>query len=103
MKSIVEYLKGNDNEWCVDGFAIIDRNNETIMSRYGEGELLKAIHELKRLKDESPSDEYWLIATINGGYYDLDDPGNYLVLKSYGYNDKDEYYGINPKYNEYLR
>ena len=83
------------------GFQIYKSENET--AKQIEENIINTTTELKRLKDESPSDEYWLIATINGGYYDLDDPGNYLVIKSYGYNDKDEYYGINPKYNEYLR
>lgn len=102
MKSIVEYLK-QDKEFNVDGFTIIDKNDESIVSKWGTGDLLKAIHELNKLKQEGDSSsEYWLIATINNGYYDLDDPGNYLVLKSYEYNEKDDHYGINPKFNEFL-
>ena len=47
--------------------------------------------------------EYWIIATSNGGFYDLEDTGNYLVLKSNEINDTDDYYGINPNFNDYLR
>ena len=103
MINIVEYLKTDEKEFNVDGFKIIDMGDDSIVSNWAEGDLLKAIHELKQLKEESNNKEYWLIATTNNGFYDLDDPGNYLVLKSYEYNEKDDYYGINPKYNEYLR
>ena len=104
MKSIVEYLKINEKEFNIDGFTIIDMGDESVVSKWGDGDLLKAIQELKKLKEEANNKkEYWLIATTNNGFYDLDDPGNYLVLKSYEYNYKDDHYGINPKYNEYLR
>jgi hypothetical protein len=101
MRSIVEYLK-QDKEFNVTGFKIIDKNNEDIISSWGDGDLLKAIHELNKLRNEDPNAEYWLMAVINNDYYDLDDPGNYLVLKSYEYNEKDDHYGINPKFNAYL-
>ena len=103
MRSIVEYLKTDEKEFNIDGFKIIDRGDNSVVSDWAECDLLKAIHELKKLKDEANNKEYWLIATTNNGFYDLDDPGNYLVLKSYEYNEKDDYYGINTKYNDYLR
>ena len=96
-------MKTDSKEFNIDGFKIIDRGDDSVVSDWGEGDLLKAINELKKLKEEANNKEYWLIATTNNGFYDLDDPGNYLVLKSYEYNEKDDYYGINPKYNEYLK
>ena len=101
MRSIVEYLK-QDKDFDITEFKIIDKNNEDILSSFGKYELLKAVHELNKLRNEDPNAEYWLMACINHGYYDLDDPGNYLVLKSYEYNEKDDHYGINPKFNSYL-
>lgn len=101
MRSIVEYLK-QDKDFDITEFKIIDKNNEDILSSFGKYELLKAVHELNKLRNEDPNAEYWLMACINNGYYDLDDPGNYLVLKSYEYNEKDDHYGINPKFNSYL-
>lgn len=102
MKSIIEYIV-EAQEFNIDGFKIINRKDESIVSNFAEGELTKAIREIKKLKDENPNIEYWIIGTINNGYYDLDDEGNYRVLSSLEYNDKDDYYGINPKYNTYLR
>ena len=98
-----KYLKTDSKEFNIDGFKIIDRGDDSIVSDWAEGDLLKAIQELKKLKDEANNKEYWLIATTNNGFYDLDDPGNYLVLKSYEYNEKDDHYGINPKYNKYIK
>ena len=102
MRNLIDYIK-EENEFNVDGFKIINKKDETIVSVFGEGELIKALHELKQLKEQDPSIEYWIIGTINNGYYDLEDGGNYRVITSREYNDKDEYYGINPKYNKYLR
>lgn len=99
MKTIVEYLKDNFN---VDGFKILNRTDDSLVSNFTEGELLKAIQELKKLKAENNKIEYWLVASTNGGFYDLEDPGNYLVIKSMEINDNDDHYGINPKFNEYM-
>jgi len=99
MKTIVEYLKDNFN---VDGFIILDMSDESLVSQWGTGDLQKAIKEILKLKEQDASKEYWIVATINAGYYDLSDEGNYLVLKSLEYNEKDSKYGINPKFNDYL-
>lgn len=99
MKNIVEYLKDNFN---VSGFIILDMSDESLVSQWGTGDLQKCIKEILKLKEKDSSKEYWIIATINGGYYDLSDEGNYLVLKSLEYNEKDSKYGINPKFNNYL-
>ena len=99
MKNIVEYLKDNFN---VDGFIILNMSDDSLVSRFTEGELLKAIGELKKLKAKDNKIEYWLVASTNGGFYDLEDTGNYLVIKSIEINDRDDKYGINPKFNEYM-
>ena len=48
MRSIIEYLK-QDKEFNVTGFKIIDKNNEDVVSSWGNSDLLKAIHELNKL------------------------------------------------------
>lgn len=100
MRSIVEYLKDSLN---IDGFLILNRSDDSVHSKFGEGDLMKAINELKKLRDKDKNIEYWIIATSNGGFYDLEDEGNYLVLKSNEINDTDDYYGINPNFNDYLK
>ncbi len=112
MKNIVEYISESErisliNEYIkdnfnVDGFIILDMSDESLVSQWGTGDLQKCIKEILKLKEQDSSKEYWIVATINGGYYDINDEGNHVVLKSLEYNEKDEYYGINPKFNEYL-
>ena len=58
MRSIVEYLKTDSKEFNIDGFKIIDRGDDSVVSDWGEGDLLKAINELKKLKEESNNKEY---------------------------------------------
>lgn len=100
MKDIVKYLKENNNN--VDGFLIINVKNDSIIEKFKDTELLNAVHKLNELHKKSEHTEYWIVASINDGYYDLEDKGNYRVLSSIEYNENDTYYGINPKFNKYL-
>lgn len=97
---INEYLKDNFN---VDGFVIIDISDESIVSNFSEGELIKAVQQLSKLKENNKDKEFWVVATINGGYYDLNDEGNYRVLSSREYNERESDFGINPKFKDYLK
>ena len=62
MRSIVEYLK-QDKDFDITEFKIIDKNNEDILSSFGKYELLKAVHELNKLRNEDPR-----IKVINNEY-----------------------------------
>lgn len=113
MRSIVEYISESErislvNEYVkdnfnVDGFVIIDISDESIVSNFGKSELLSAVQQLPKLKEKNTDKEFWVVATINGGYYDLTDEGNYRVLSSREYNEKESDFGVNPKYKDYLK
>jgi len=101
MKHIKNYILEKNEDKALSGFCIIDMTNETLVSRWGDGELRKCITELQNLKKEEEDKEYWIVAEFNE-IYDLEDTGNYRVLSSREYNEVEDDFGINPKFKEYL-
>ena len=101
MKHIKNYILEKNEDKALSGFCIIDMTNETLVSRWGDGELRKCITELQKLKMQEEDKEYWIIAEFNQ-IYDLEDTGNYRVLSSREYNEVEDDFGINPKFKEYL-
>lgn len=101
MKHIKNYILEKNEDKVLIGFSIIDMSDESLVSNWGEGDLMKCINELQKLKKEDPDKEYWIIAQYNM-MYDLEDTGNYRVLSSREYSERDTDFGINPKFKEYL-
>lgn len=101
MKSIITYIKEAE-ERGLSGFIILDMSDESLVSQWGEGDLMKCIHEIQKLHKEDESKEYWIVAEFNM-YYDIEDTGNYRVLSSREYNEKEDDFGINPKFKDYLK
>ena len=101
MKHIKNYILEKNEDKVLSGFCIIDMTDESLVSRWGTGDLRKCITELQKLKKEEEDKEYWIVAEFNE-IYDLEDTGNYRVLSSREYNEVESDFGINPKFKEYL-
>jgi len=100
MKDIVNFINEAIDK-VLSGFCIIDMSDESLVSNWGTGDLVKCIHEIQKLKKENQDKEYWIVAQYNE-IYDLEDTGNYRVLSSREYNENETDFGINPKFKEYL-
>ena len=101
MKHIKNYILEKNEDKVLSGFCIIDISDESLVSNWGTGDLMKCIHEIQKLKKENQDKEYWIVAKYNE-IYDLEDTGNYRVLSSREYNERETDFGINPKFKEYL-
>ena len=101
MKNLKTYILEAE-ERGLSGFKILDMTDESLVSNWGEGDLRKCITELQKLHKEDESKEYWIVAEFNM-YYDIEDTGNYRVLSSREYNEKEDDFGINPKFKDYLK
>ena len=101
MKHIKNYILEKNEDKVLSGFCIIDMSDESLVSNWGTGDLMKCIHEIQKLKKENQDKEYWIVAQYNE-IYDLEDTGNYRVLSSREYNENETDFGVNPKFKEYL-
>jgi hypothetical protein len=100
MKDIVNFINEAIDK-ALSGFCIIDMSDKSLVSKWGTGDLMKCINEIQKLIKENKDKEYWIVAEYNE-IYDLEDTGNYRVLSSREYAERDTDFGINPKFKEYL-